>query len=149
MLISTEDVTVRYAETDQMGVVYHANYLVWCEIGRTSLIKELGFHYADMEKRGVLAPVTNVNVDYKHPARYGENVVIHTWIEKYNGFRVTYGYEIVNEAGRVCRKATSEHVCVDAETFRPVSIKKQFPDWHEAYETNKKPEESVLNQSQT
>ncbi|UCZ51586.1 acyl-CoA thioesterase [Bacillus shivajii] len=138
MIISTTTVPVRYAETDQMGVVYHANYLVWCEIGRTKLIEDLGFKYADMEKDGVLSPVTNINLNYKHPAKYPEQVTIKTWIEKYTGIRVMYGYEILNEAGKVCVDGTSEHVCVDANTFRPISIKKKFPKWHEAYEMNKK-----------
>ena len=138
MLISTETISVRYAETDQMGVVYHANYLVWCEIGRTKLSEELGFKYADMEKKGVLSPVTNIQMNYRSPARYGEDVTIRTWIEKYNGFRLTYGYEIQDDSGKVCAEATSEHVCVNAETFRPFSLKKHFPEWHEAYEANKK-----------
>ncbi|WP_096188965.1 acyl-CoA thioesterase [Evansella halocellulosilytica] len=138
MIVSTTTINVRYAETDQMGVVYHANYLVWCEIGRTKLIEELGFQYAQMEKEGVLAPVTNINLNYKHPARYPDTITVNTWIEKYTGIRVTYGYEILNESGDICVSGTSEHVCVDAETFKPISIKKKFPAWHEAYEYNKK-----------
>ena len=62
MLISETNIEVRYAETDQMGVVYHANYLVWMEIGRTKLIEDLGFKYAEMEKDGILAPV----IDAQH-----------------------------------------------------------------------------------
>lgn len=138
MLVATTEVDVRYAETDQMGVVYHANYLVWCEIGRTKLIEELGFSYADMEKEGALSPVTNVQVNYHFPAKYGESVTIHTWIEGYTGLRITYGYEIINGEGKRCLTGTSEHVCVDAKTFRPLQIKKNFPDWHEAYTKNVK-----------
>ncbi|SES31800.1 acyl-CoA thioesterase [Salipaludibacillus aurantiacus] len=138
MLTNTTKVTVRYGETDQMGVVYHANYVVWCEIGRTKLIEDLGFKYADMEERGVVSPVTNINLNYLYPAKYGEDVTVNTWIEQYNGLRVTYGYRIENSEGELCVEGTSEHVCVDARTFRPVAIKKKFPDWHEAYEKNKK-----------
>lgn len=65
MLVSTTEFDVRYAETDQMGVVYHANYLVWMEIGRTKLIEDLGFKYADMEKEGILAPVIDIRASYK------------------------------------------------------------------------------------
>ncbi len=138
MLVTNSEVTVRYAETDQMGVVYHANYLVWCEIGRTELIEKLGFRYAEMEKVGVLSPVTNIQLSYKAPAKYGETVVVRTWIEEYNGIRVTYGYEIVNENGDTCVTGQSEHVCVNKNTFRPIHIKKRFPGWHEAYEKHKK-----------
>ncbi|MBU9712371.1 acyl-CoA thioesterase [Evansella tamaricis] len=138
MVISSATIPVRYAETDQMGVVYHANYLIWCEIGRTTLIEDLGFKYADMEREGVLSPVTSLNMNYKFPAKYGESVIVQTWIEEYNGIRVKYGYEIRNGKDQVCLTGTSEHVCVDKETFRPISIKKHFPEWHEVYEKNKK-----------
>lgn len=138
MLISKREIDVRYAETDQMGVVYHANYLVWMEVGRTSLIQELGFSYARMEEDGILSPVTDVQVTYKKPLRYGETAVVHTWIELYDGLRVVYGYEILTQDGEVAVSATSSHVCVKKENFRPISIRKKYPDWHEAYEKAKK-----------
>ncbi|RKL69172.1 hypothetical protein CR203_03835 [Salipaludibacillus neizhouensis] len=140
MFIANTEVAVRYAETDQMGVVYHANYLVWCEIGRTKLIEDLGFNYAMMEKMGVLSPVTSLEMKYHAPAKYGENVTIETWIEAYTGVRFSYGYKIFNQKGILCLTGTSEHVCVDADTFKPINVKKRFPDWHEAYENNKKTE---------
>lgn len=139
MFISTEKIKVRYAETDQMGVVYHANYLVWCEIGRTKIIEDIGFKYADMEREGVLSPVINVNFSYKYPARYGETVEVRTWVEQYTGVKIVYGYEVVNEEGKTCVTGSSEHVCVDKESFRPISVKRRFPDWHAAYEKIKKP----------
>lgn len=138
MFTSVSKIDVRYAETDQMGVVYHANYLVWCEIGRSNLIKDIGFNYADMEKEGVLSPVLNIQISYKYPARYGDQIEIRTWVEQYNGVKFTYGYEIVNMEGKTCVTATSEHVCVTKENFRPISIKRKFPHWHEAYEKIKK-----------
>ncbi|ADH99382.1 acyl-CoA thioesterase [Salisediminibacterium selenitireducens] len=123
---------VRYAETDQMGVVYHANYVIWCEIGRTSLIEDMGFHYADMEREGVLSPVTNISLSYLKPAKYGQDVRVETMVKSYNGVRVTYGYEIY--AGDDCLvTGESEHVCVDAKSFRPIQMKKRFPEWDKAY----------------
>jgi acyl-CoA thioester hydrolase len=138
MHISNAKIEVRYAETDQMGVVYHANYLVWCEIGRTRFIEDIGFKYAQLEEEGILSPVVNVQFSYKYPAKYGETVEVRTWVEDYNSVKVTYGYEIVNEAGKVCVTGTSEHVCVTKESFRPVSIKRKYPSLHEAYEKVKK-----------
>jgi acyl-CoA thioester hydrolase len=138
MQISETSVEVRYAETDQMGVVYHANYLVWMEIGRTRLIEVLGFRYADMEKEGILSPVIDIEISYKMPVRYGEKAYIKTWVEEYDGIRVTYGYEITTERGELSVKALSKHACVKKTNFRPVSIKKVFPDWHEAYQKAKK-----------
>lgn len=139
MLISKKEVEVRYAETDQMGVVYHANYLVWMELGRTSLIKDLGFNYAAMEKDGIISPVLDIQASYKKPLRYGETATVKTWIEEYDGFRSKYGYEILDNQGEVAVTGFSSHVCVKKESFRPISFRKLYPEWHEAYEKNKKP----------
>lgn len=138
MLISEKKIEVRYAETDQMGVVYHANYLVWMEIGRTKLIEDLGFKYAEMENDGILAPVIDVNISYKQPMKYGETAKIKTWIDEYDGLRVTYGYEILTERDVVAAEGFTKHVCVKRDTFRPISLRKMYPDWHIAYENAKK-----------
>ncbi|MFC7392786.1 acyl-CoA thioesterase [Scopulibacillus cellulosilyticus] len=133
MYISETKITVRYAETDQMGVVYHANYLVWLEVGRTQLVEELGFRYASMEEQGVLSPVVDAHLSYQKPAKYGEQVIVKTWVEAYDGIRVTYGYEVVNSQGECCVKANTQHVCVKKESFRPIILKKHFPEWDQAY----------------
>lgn len=138
LFISEAQIEVRYAETDAMQVVYHGQYTVWLEIGRTTLIKNLGFHYADMEKAGYVSPVTDIQLSYKRPFRYGDTATVRTWIEQYNGIRTTYGYEIVNEAGEVCVTGSSIHTVVDKSTFRPVRMKKIFPEWHETYEREKR-----------
>jgi acyl-CoA thioester hydrolase len=138
MLVSKKEIEVRYAETDQMGVVYHANYLIWMEVGRTALIKELGFNYAEMEKDGIISPVLDIQISYKKPLKYGEKAIVHTWIEEYDGLRVSYGYEIFTENGELSVTALSKHVCVKKDSFRPVIIRKLYPDWHTAYENAKK-----------
>lgn len=138
MKVAEKQVEVRYAETDQMGVVYHANYLVWMEIGRAALIEQLGFRYTDMEKEGVLAPVTDLQIAYKKPLRYGEIATVRTWIESYDGIRVTYAYEILTPDGELAATGKTQHVCVKRDSFRPILIRKYFPDWHEAYERAKK-----------
>jgi acyl-CoA thioester hydrolase len=138
MLVSTKEIEVRYAETDQMGVVYHANYLVWMEVGRTTLIQDLGFNYAEMEKDGIISPVLDIQISYKKPLRYGEKAIVKTWIDEYDGLRVSYGYEILTMDGELAVTALSKHVCVKKENFRPVIIRKLYPDWHNAYEKAKK-----------
>ncbi|MDP4084604.1 MAG: thioesterase family protein [Bacillota bacterium] len=138
MLVTTKEVEVRYAETDQMGVVYHANYLIWMEIGRTALIEELGFNYAELEKDGIISPVLDIQASYKKPLRYGEKAIVKTWIEEYDGFRSTYGYEILKENGDLAVTGFSQHVCIRKENFRPVSFRKLYPEWHEAYEKAKR-----------
>lgn len=138
MFISKKDIEVRYAETDKMGVVYHANYLIWMELGRTQLINDLGFNYAKIEADGILSPVIDIKASYKKPLTYGETATVHTWVEDYNGLKITYGYEIYNEKNELAVTGTSDHVCVKKDSFRPISIRRSFPDWHETYERVKK-----------
>ncbi|WP_217585513.1 acyl-CoA thioesterase [Lentibacillus saliphilus] len=126
-------IDVRYQETDQMGVVYHANYLVWFEIGRTHLIKHLGFDYAEMEKRGIVSPVVNAHISFKKPIRYGENVHVETWLKAYDGIRSVYAYDIINKDGEVAVSGETEHVIVKKDSFRPLSLRKAFPEWHHTY----------------
>ncbi|MGY0691663.1 acyl-CoA thioesterase [Virgibacillus sp. FSP13] len=126
-------IEVRYQETDQMGVVYHANYLVWFEIGRTKYIESLGLNYAVMEKNNVVSPVTDAQISFKKPVRYGEDAIIETWLEKYDGLRTVYAYQIVDGQGNVAVSGTTEHVIVKKDSFRPLSLRRAFPDWHDAY----------------
>lgn len=129
----TESIKVRYQETDQMGVVYHANYLVWFELGRTAFIEALGFTYADLEKSAVLSPVTHVSIDYHQPARYGTDCIVTTWVKAYNGLKTTYAYEIKDSNGVCLVTGETDHVIVKAETFKPISMRRSFPEWHQAY----------------
>ena len=136
MLISEKQVEIRYAETDMMGVVYHANYLIWCEIGRTQLVQDLGFSYAQLEADGYMSPVLDFSIQYKQAMRYGQTATVRTWVEKHARLRTTYGYEILHEDGTVAATATSEHILVKRENFRPVSLSKIDPAWNQAYIDN-------------
>lgn len=129
-----KDIQVRYGETDQMGVVYHANYIIWFELGRTELINSLGLSYVEMEKKGIISPVIDVKASYKKPVRYGDKVKVKTMLKKYDGVRVTYDYEIINGENEVCVTGESVHICVLKDRFRPIAIRKHLPEWHEAYE---------------
>lgn len=88
---------VRYAETDQMGVVYHANYLAWCEVGRTELMRQLGFPYAELEKTGTLLVVAEASLRYHAPARYDDLVWVDTAVESVRSRAVTFEYRIARE----------------------------------------------------
>ena len=77
-----------------MGVVHHANYIVWCELARTRLCLEAGFHYAEIEKRGLLLLVTGVHLSYRAPARYGDTVRAACWVERVSSRGVTFEYRI-------------------------------------------------------
>ncbi|KGL40006.1 hypothetical protein BMT55_04660 [Listeria newyorkensis] len=127
-------IVVRYAETDQMGIVYHANYLVWMEIGRTDFLESIGLRYFDMEQEGYISPVLDVHISYKQAMKYGQKAVVKTWIKSYDGFRIVYGYEIRQEGGsEIHISGETEHIAVRKADFKPVSTRRAFPAWHEAY----------------
>src|SRR5690625_1220578 len=116
-----------------MGVVYHANYLVWFEIGRTKFIEQLGFKYAQLEEKDIMSPVVDLQITYKKPARYGEKVIIETFLKHYDGVRTIYAYRIVNEQNELLVDGSSTHVIVKKDRFRPVSLRKVDPEWDLAY----------------
>lgn len=133
MFTSTKEIEIRYAETDQMGVVYHANYVVWLELGRSQLIKDLGYSFLEIEEKGYVSPVMNVNISYKAALRYGKPAFVKTWVKSQDKLRTVYGYEILHEDGTVAATATTEHIIVKKENFRPVSFKKINEDWFNKY----------------
>jgi acyl-CoA thioester hydrolase len=108
--VTTIDFRVRYAETDQMGVVYHANYFVWCEVARTKLIRERGTSYADLERQGVLLAVSEASMRYHSAARYDDMIRAEAWITSVRSRTVTFGYRIVRlaEGGQSDRLVTAE-----------------------------------------
>jgi acyl-CoA thioester hydrolase len=85
---------VRYAETDQMGVVYHANYLVWCEVGRTDFIRALGTPYSEIERAGTTLAVAEATLRYKRSARYDDLVYVATTVSDVRSRAVTFNYDI-------------------------------------------------------
>ena len=107
-------VRVRYAETDQMGVVYHANYLVWFEVGRVELMRSLGFDYRTLEaEEGCLIAVVEATARYRQPARYDDELIVRAHLKMVRSSMVQFGYEIVRAADGVllCTGATT-HVVV-------------------------------------
>ena len=131
--INRTEIEVRYKETDQMGVVHHSNYIVWFEVGRTKYMNQVGFNYAEMERDNLLCPVIDIEISYKKPLTYGDTAMIETWLDNYDGIRITYGYKIYNEKEELCVRGKSRHVVVKKDNFRPVIIKKVNPTLDEAY----------------
>ncbi len=109
------EVRVRYAETDQMGVVYHANYLVWCEIGRTDFIRALGRSYADLERDGVTLAVSDASLRFLGSARYDDRVLVHTALDELRSRGMRFAYRIEHaETGRTLVTATTSLIALDA-----------------------------------
>ena len=111
----TITVRVRYAETDQMGVVYHANYFVWFEIARCELLRAIGTSYRDLESTGVGLPVIEAQCEYKVPARYDDELEVRVWGELLSGARVQFRYEIARPSdGSVNATGRTVHASIDA-----------------------------------
>lgn len=94
MIESTTQITVRYAETDMMGIVYHGNYLPWFEVGRTTLLKECGLPYREMEAQGYLLPVVELGTKFLKPALYDDTVTIITRLKERPLLRIRLEYEV-------------------------------------------------------
>ena len=92
---------MRYAETDQMGVVYYANYLVWFEVGRTDLLRHAGWSYREMEQDGFSLPCIEAHCEYRQPARYDDDIEIHTSGALVSPIRLRFDYEVARPADGV------------------------------------------------
>jgi acyl-CoA thioester hydrolase len=119
---STSLVRVRYAETDKMGVVYYANYFVWFEVGRTDLLRVLGWSYREMELAGVSLPVIDAHCEYVRPARYDDEVEIRTTGRLLSPVRLEFIYEVRLPAQAiVAATGRTTHASVDP-TGRPCRL---------------------------
>ena len=119
------DVAVRYFETDQMGVVHHANYLVWFEVARTDLCARSGFPYAEIERIGYRLMNSALSVRYRKPARYGETVSVACWIERLASRAVQFGYE-VHRGEELLATGSTDHVWVETASNRPCRMPEQL-----------------------
>lgn len=138
-------INIRYGETDQMGIVYHANYLLYFEDARTHFLNEAGFPYAEMEDAGYLSPVVSVEINYGEPLRYGDAAVVRTRVVENRPTKTVYAYEIFREgmdfdADRPLATGRSTHCIVDASTFKPQSIKRALPGLYARYNEILEPE---------
>src|SRR5437870_3581566 len=96
--MGTISLRVNYSETDQMGVVYHANYLIWFDRARTELMRETGLSYKELEQQGVYLAVSEVKLRYRAPARYDDLVEVRCWVRELASRRVTFGYAVARAA---------------------------------------------------
>lgn len=114
---STSTFRARYAETDQMGVVHHASYLVWCEVGRTDYIRELGTTYSEIERQGVYLAVAAVEVRYGAPAHYDDLIRVESRVESVKSRTITFAYDITRDdpdPAPIARASTTL-ICLDED----------------------------------
>jgi acyl-CoA thioester hydrolase len=119
---------VRYAETDQMGVVYHANYLIWMEVGRVELVRSRGFAYKTLEAEGLFLSVIEANCRYLFPARYDEEVIVETKVTKSSLRGVEFGYRVLSaDSERLLAEGMTKHLWLNRE-MRPARLPEQYRD---------------------
>lgn len=132
---NTTRLTVRYVETDQMGVVHHSMYPIWFEMARTDYIKSAGMSYSEMESRGVMLPVTGISCRYRLPARYDDTLCVTARITRFSPARIEFSYEVRRDGEeQILATGTSSHGFVDSGTFRPLNFKKAMPDFYAVME---------------
>lgn len=124
MFTSETEFVVRYAETDQMGIVHHSNYPIWFEAGRTDFIKKMGLPYSKVEEMGFMLPLIGLKCNYKSASKYEDNIVVRTQLKEITPVRVVFYYEVYRKE-ETDPLATGEttHVWTD-KTLKPVNIKK-------------------------
>lgn len=129
MLVNNAELRVRYQETDKMGVVYHSNYFVWFEIGRTEYLRALGYPYERLEKEGIMLPVVECNAKFKKAAVYDDEIMIKAYIQELKGASVTLNYE-------VSRKNTQELLvtgftkhAITSTDLKPIRLKTLKPEF--------------------
>jgi len=120
---STSAIRVRYAETDQMGVVYHTNFLVWFEVGRTEYIRMNGLSYRSMEEKGVYLPVLESHCRIVASARFEDLLEVRTWVEEMKTRKMTFAYEI-RRGEDILATGQTVHICLSGEK-RLI----RFPEW--------------------
>jgi acyl-CoA thioester hydrolase len=113
------EVRVRYSETDQMGVVYHGNYIPYFEIGRVEWLRNKGISYKSMEESGIALPIVSMNINYKKSARYDELLTVHTVFKSQSSVKIEFDCAIYNESKELLTTAQFILVFVSLKTGRP------------------------------
>lgn len=126
-VVSESRLRVRYAETDQMGVVYHANHFIWFEIGRVDLMRQLGVTYRDLERdHGCFIPVVDARCRYKAPARYDDEIIVRTHLRNVRESVIHFGYELLRASdGEVLAEGETMHMILDSK-MKPTPLPENY-----------------------
>lgn len=134
-MIHETSIVVRYAETDQMGIVHHSVYPIWYEVARTELIRQIGISYSQMEAMGVMTPLVELKCRYKGVTHYEDRLTLRSWVSKLSPASVEFAYEVYREGETAaCNFGSTLHAWVDASSFRPINMKKRYPEIYAAIE---------------
>lgn len=125
MYIHKTKIRVRYAETDQMGVVHHSTYAIYYEQARTEALRNLGVSYREIEQKGIMLPVISLNVEYIRPAKYDDLLTIDTILSEVPSSKILFKYETYNEQQVCINKGVTVHAFINTQTNRPCRV----PQW--------------------
>ena len=128
MFENSSHLRIRYSETDQMGYCYYGNYAQFFEIGRVELLRKIGLSYKELEERGIMLPVIDLNIKYLRPALYDDLIEIKTYLKKIPGVKIQFDYEIYNEKKELLTKGTTTLVFISSETMKPIQAPKDLID---------------------
>jgi acyl-CoA thioester hydrolase len=126
-VVSETRIRVRYAETDQMGVVYHSNHFIWFEVGRVELMRQLGVSYKEMEREdGCFIAVVDARCRYKAPVFYDDEVVVRTWLKNIRDKLIHFGYELWRAgSGELLAEGETTHIVADAQ-MKPRALPEKY-----------------------
>lgn len=128
MYINETRITVRYVETDQMGIVHHSNYYAWFEVGRTEYIKAQGIKYSEMEDEGVMIPLIESRCEYKYGAKYEDELIIASSIESLTPVKAEFKYEVLRlPDNKLLAVGYTKHAFTDKQ-LKPINLKKKHPE---------------------
>jgi len=125
LLGSETEIRVRYQETDQMGIAYHANYFIWFEVGRTEFFRQLGLSYKEFEKNSIYLPVIKISAEFKNPAYYDDVIKIVSRVNYLQEVRIAFEYRLYRDQ-ELLAVGNSEHAFVNGQG-RPLALKRQNP----------------------
>ena len=127
-MISETKITVRYAETDQMGIVHHSVYPIWYEAARTEAIKKIGITYSALERNGIMTPLVELNCKYILPAEYEDVLRITVEISKLTPARIVFNYQVFKDGiEKPINTGSTTHAWVGRD-LKPINLKRQFPE---------------------
>lgn len=127
-MIAKSHIVVRYAETDQMGIVHHSNYPIWYEVARTELIKQMGLTYSEMEQQGLILPLIELQSKYISAAYYEDCLIVEAELKKVTGVKMEIEYAVYREDDETPINVGKTIHALVGRNLKPVNVRKQFPD---------------------
>ncbi|MGL5722567.1 MAG: acyl-CoA thioesterase [Brevinema sp.] len=132
-MIHTTQFVVRYAETDMMGVVHHSNYPIWAEQSRTSMMREMGYPYSQVEKDGIMLPVTEIHFSFKNPCYFEDLITIDSSVVHVDNRRLKIAYKIYRSENILCCEGYTKHIFMGVETRKSMRINDDVIDRYRTF----------------